>query len=108
MTDIINLEDLPFPMFKTTEGEKEELREALSGIIMLPSHSSNYFLCHHVRSQSLLSKIRCLITDDLYTLSDYLDFKVGGNFFCNEATYEFNKELRATWINKLLAYKGDQ
>ena len=90
MTDIINLEDLPFPMFETTEEEKEELREALS----CPATH----LCNRVGSLGMKNKIRkalyphrilesCLERDDIFG--------------------ENRHQLRNIWINKLLAYKGE-
>ena len=90
MTDIINLEDLPFPMFETTEEEKEELREALS----CPATH----LCNRVGSLGMKNKIRKALYPDRI-LEGYLDR--------DDIFGECRHQLRNIWINKLLAYKGE-
>ena len=90
MTDINNLEDLPYPMFETTEEEKEELRRALRCMFI--------HLCNRVESRALKRKIREAISP-YEVLESYL--KRDGLF----SAYGF--QLRDIWINKLLAYKGE-
>jgi len=98
MTDIINteisLQDLPFPMFETTEEEKEELRDAL--------FSQKTHLCNRIDMQSLKFKIREVL-NGMSTLEGYFDRNGDFPYFFEDHGHE----VRNIWIKKLLAYKGE-
>jgi len=105
MTDIINLEDLPYPMFETTEEEKEELREVLK---VYPIGGSSW-LCDYTEG-SLRLKIQkslediehAFITGYVYEQAQ-LEFEMSYDTFL----YQYRYEVRKIWINKLLAYEGE-
>lgn len=97
------LESLPYPMFKTTEEEKECLRTALS---FMKEQRYDYFLCHILYysvgggvAHRLKDKVFGSVKED-YTLSDYLG--LGHN-----TDDTLHAELRRIWIRKLLAYKPE-
>ena len=97
------LESLPYPMFETTEEEKECLQMALS---LVQEEYYNYFLCH-ILDHKIGGDIACGLRDKVfgsvkedYTLSDHL--KLGGH-----GDDALHAELRRIWIRKLLAYKPE-
>jgi len=94
MTDIINLENLPYPMFETTEEEKEELRIALFG--------GYTHLCNRTDMGSLKFKIIKAITPSS-TLEGYFGRNGGFSYYFED----HGREVRNIWINKLIAYKGE-
>jgi hypothetical protein len=94
------LEILPYPMFKTTEGEKVVLKEAST---LLSLKNSDYFLCcvlddYHF-SEDTHTLIRKIGKLGMSTLTSYL--KVTG------LEDEQKVELRRIWIRKLLAYSPE-
>jgi len=100
----IDLENLPYPMFETTEEEKMILRDVLD--------STNYeHLCNRVTAYryeplretcaKLLVKIRGAI-NSCDTLEGYFYTMPDGYNFC-----EHGFELRNIWIRKLLEYAGE-
>lgn len=97
------LENLPYPMFETTEEEKECLRMASQ---LISDRDFNYFLCNILEYDvggdiacGLKSKVFGSVKED-FTLSDYLG--VGHN-----EDDALHAELRRIWIRKLLAYKPE-
>jgi len=99
----LNLDDLPYPMFKTTVKEKNCLLKALP---IITEDSNNYFLCHilqrqvdDVVSDSIREKVNTSVGND-YTLSDCL----GLGHLKDDVLHA---ELRRIWIRKLLEYKGE-
>ena len=106
MTDIINLEDLPFPMFETTEEEKEELHRVIR--VMQIGGTDSYFICNTLRDRfnNLRTKINYALEGN-GTLNDYLDSKIGGEYYSSRVCDELLLSLRVIWVNKLLAYKGE-
>jgi hypothetical protein len=99
----IDLESLPYPMFETTEGEKDCLREALPYIT---EEDREYFLClivtHTINNacgRALREKIKQVIGEH-YALPDCLG--LGDN-----EDDVMHAELRRIWIRKLLEYTGE-
>lgn len=99
----IDLESLPYPMFTTTEGEKECLRKALPHIA---EEGREYFLCllvtytiDHPCGRELREKIEQVIGGH-YTLSDCLGLG-------DSEDDVIHAELRRIWIRKLLEYTGE-
>jgi hypothetical protein len=97
------LENLPYPMFETTEEEKECLRMALG---FITEENYNYFLCH-ILDYEVGEDIACGLKGKVFgsvkkhfTLSDYLG--LGHN-----KDDALHAELRRIWIRKLLAYKPE-
>ena len=97
------LENLPYPMFKTTEGEKACLMEALPFIRV---GDYNYFLCHILEftitgEVALELKTKVMnAAGEHYTLSDYLGLG-------HHEDDTLHAELRRIWIHKLLAYSPE-
>lgn len=97
------LESLKYPMFETTEQEKELLREARK---FISAENSRYFLCRILRFQvkpacaygDLILKIREKLGTE-HTLTKYLGLSYLDSEEC--------AELRRIWIDKLLEYKGE-
>jgi phospholipid N-methyltransferase len=106
------LESLPYPIFETTEEEKETLKLALS------PHFSTFFLCVRLRSlgfsenRELVNKVRESLRDE--EVLEYFLFGGADNYellpSVQKAYLDNNNtayELRNIWIRKLLAYKGE-
>jgi hypothetical protein len=98
----IDLESLPYPMFTTTEEEKECLREAYHFIKV---YNADFFLCLILKdivggmaSHKITDKIQKIFGYD-GTLNSYLE--QGGVDFRQSA------EMRRIWIRKLLKYTGE-
>lgn len=97
-----DLESLPYPMFTTTEGEKECLRKALPHISY---KNYNYYLCVIVdeivggeHATELVDKITWAVSYQSSTLCTKLQF------FPEEKDMA---EMRRIWIRKLLEYTGE-
>lgn len=97
------LESLPYPMFETTDEEKECLITALG---LISDRDFNYFLCNILDydvggdiAYGLKGKVFGSVKEDS-TLSDYL----GLGYNEDDALHA---ELRRIWIRNLLAYKGE-
>lgn len=100
----LNLDSLPYPMFKTTLKEKKCLLEVLP---LITDEDCNYFLCHILERSvggdtafKLKTKVGKAVGEH-YTLSDYLGLG------CHRDDV-LHAELRRIWIRKLLAYKPEQ
>lgn len=106
MTNIY-LESLPYPMFTTTEGEKECLRKALPYI---SCKDCDYYLCVIVdeivggeHAAELVDKITWAVSSQgVYQQSSTLCNKL--EFFPEEKDMA---EMRRIWIRKLLEYTGE-
>lgn len=96
----MNLHELNYPMFETTDEEKELLRKASD---LLTLKNNDYFLCCVLNDfmegtavQDLIAKIQ----DKVYhTLTTYLDV------YLPEEQDKVN--IRKIWIEKLLNYTGE-
>lgn len=93
----IPLEDLPYPMFKTTEREKQELRRALEV-------KGSHFLCSRINLPSLEEKIDSALCGN-GTLSGYLYDKSPSVWGADVDWLAGNREIRDIWVSKLLEYK---
>jgi hypothetical protein len=107
MTDIINLENLHYPMFETTEEEKEELREVLK---IYPNAYSGAWLCQYVGNSLQIKIGESLIATDHAFISSYIydqiqsdSLGIGYETFLELYKYE----VRIVWINKLIDYEGE-
>ena len=92
----IDLESLPYPMFTTTEEEKECLRAVSHNL-----NGSKYFLCNLVIACSmwgLVDKIVHSLEGNSH-LSGYLDYYPDN--------HDDMAEMRRIWIRKLLEYTGE-
>ena len=94
----IALEDLPYPMFKTTEREKQELRRALKV-------KGSHFLCSRINLPSLEEKIDNALCGN-GTLSGYLYDKSPSVWGIDVDWLVGNREIRDILVRKLLEYKG--
>ena len=101
--DGVSLEHLPYPMFETTEEEKECLLLAMR---FIKEEDHNYFLCH-ILEYDVGGYIAYGLREELsssiglhFTLSDYLG--LGENI--NDTIHA---EIRRIWIRKLLEYKEE-
>lgn len=94
---IIPLEDLPYPMFKTTEREKQELRRALKA-------KGSHFLCTRINLPSLEEKIDNALGGS-GTLSGYLYDGCSLVWGTQVDWLSGDRELRDIWVRKLLKYK---
>lgn len=93
----IALADLPYPMFKTTEREKQELRRALEV-------KGSHFLCLRINLPSLEEKIDNALCGN-GTLSGYLYDKSPSVWGTDIDWLMGHREVRDIWVRKLLEYK---
>jgi len=98
----LNLDDLPYPMFETTEQEKVWLQLVSP---QLSAKNSDYYLCcilNDVLGEDvvvdLVDKVQSSL-DDCLSLVSYL-----GAFYISNSEKVL---LRQIWIRKLLEYKGE-
>lgn len=104
----MKMEDLKFPLFETTEEEKDVLRKAKELIT-----ADNFYLCHILEDmeefelintvQSSLETSGSTIISSLSSLnvSKYFDF-----WDWYKASEENDVLARKVWVDKLLAYSG--
>lgn len=97
------LENLSYPMFETTEEEKECLQIALS---FIKDQRYDYFLCHilyYCVGGEVAHRLKNRVFESVkeaYTLSDHLGLG-------NNEDDALHVNLRRIWIRKLLAYKPE-
>lgn len=110
----MNIEDLDYPLFETTDEEKEVLRKAL---VELDKPNSRSLLCHLVRdivgvefvNYPLLDKIMKAL-DRTGSLFLYLTRNMEvyqPQYIQFEKIYKIEpRDIRKIWIKLLLEYKG--
>jgi hypothetical protein len=105
----IDINSLPYPMFKTTPEEKEILRKCLPVL----KNGADFYLCviltfhgvgHTKDLDSLKDKIQGILHPSL-GLRNYIKSKLTLSF--NDDFSISSYELRIVWINKLLEYTGE-
>lgn len=96
---LYDIENFPYPMFKTNIWEKFLLRRSI--------YVDSTFLCVRLAdmsfSKGLIKKIELYLRDDDgdNTLDSYLWGKGADLNNCNK------REMRTIWANKLISYKGE-
>lgn len=109
MTESIDLQNLPYPMFELSKAEIEALKKAHR---LIQSEASGMrYLCTvlqlWVGNPSLLvGKIQKSLNGD-FTLNGYLNEEVQTETNFHEVGHYINFQLRLIWIEKLLAQTGD-
>jgi hypothetical protein len=96
----VSLEDLPYPMFKTTRGEKSLLKMALES-------NKSIYLCIRLAylslpTSSLRNKIEISLNKGSLFTYLYRDKNIPLSYDKHNTS-----ELRNIWIRKLLEYKGE-
>ena len=92
------LENLPYPMFKTNWYEKRILNKALN-------ETNSTYLCHRIKYE-----VRPFFNTDLIEkVQKCSEGQLASKLATTvEMMYQINTaELRNIWIRKLLAYKGE-
>lgn len=100
----IDLENLPYPMFVTTDEEKVYLTQALN---YLSKEPSTYFLCSILRGMGtyeLVGKISNSLGSYNNIFSYFEELPENSPAY---GDYSFWVNLRIIWIKKLLAYSPE-
>lgn len=105
--DILNLK---YPMFKTTEAEKVLLRKIEVQLVHSLGGKWNYFICNmldvnYTYTAMLLKKKINNTLDNAFTLSSYLHYH-HPELAIGDANDYIQNYLRRVWITKLLNYTG--
>lgn len=111
---ITNIEKLPYPMFKTTPEEKQELLRIFD--IFHAQYNEDIFgfdgICSACTLDSLNKKINVSLSGaylhDVIEFYQYLNWRCGP-IFCVNCNHRLRCQIKALyhmiWISKLLEYK---
>lgn len=104
----MRMEDLKFPLFETTEEEKDVLRKAKELI-----RKDNFYLCHILEDMEefeLINTVQFSLENSSSTLIANLS-NINDSYHFDfwdwyKASEENDALARKVWIDKLLAYNG--
>lgn len=98
----LNLDDLPYPMFETTEEEKGWLEQVYP---LLTAHNSDQYLCCILDDTFGMDIVGDLIGKVQSSLGGCLSLVSYLGVF--DLSWGARADLRRVWIRKLLEYTGE-